>query len=952
MSQTEWIDARDGLNPASSPATAAPGRTRFMGLRKFWNASNCRGTLAWILVLWAWGGSLSTPTLDAQPGPSSPGQTELATNRVLDLDGNSAVELPSDIYNDLTEATVEFWVRAELPNQFGFAFTYGEEANDLIVAVPWFRGNIWFALATPTDGLQIVELRNVVRNQQWHHLAAVTGPEGMKLYLNGSLAGARDYGGSFNALGTGRHFRFGSSTASGLGDFRGQMDEIRVWNQARSREQIRGTMFRTLTGAEPGLVGYWSFDDPADPGRDAAVGSHHGRLLNNAHTIPGTLPGPANLPPLWVLTGRVEDVDGTPAARPWVWLTAPGEFEGSARSDEQGLYSIPLWDRPTGEFTLEARHGDRTAWKTGLTRGEENRREINLQLSDAFTVTGTVRSLDDSEPVQGVLVQVVPVDASDAASADSAGHSRTDAEGRFKVVHLQPGRYRVRCLIDSGWIEPVDPGVLELQAGRPPPPIEFKAAPPHSGQWRSFTRADGLGSHDIHDLITDARGRLCVGTANGLSRFDGANWRNIGTADGMESGDVRKVLADRDGDLWIGTASGLFRFHEGTWQSAIGAAFGDLARGTVTGLLETRSGEIWVSFAERGVARFDGRDWTAYTTENGLEDDRVACLFEDSIGRMWVGTEGGLSVLDGTRWNGFTTRDGLADDAVACLLEDDQGRIWAGTRAGPSWFVGGQGKWSTPGIDGPVGDPVEVLFEDRQHGIWAGTTEAGVHRWANDQWETFSEADGLADDTVTCLVEDRDGRLWAGNFRPGMGGGHPLVSRYSGQRWTNFPASRGLWTDISALAEDASGGIWALCPRGIRDRGVNRYNEHEGWITFTLKEGSPENARIVEELETEGLFDVTTLQPDDQGNVWVGSRAGLSRFDGAGWTHLTSRDGVPEGTVSCLHEGRHGTSKLWVGTDRGHVGRFDGKTWTIHESAGGRDADGIDHLFEDRTTVV
>ena len=45
--------------------------------------------------------------------------------------------------------------------------------------------------------------------------------------------------------------------------FRGSIDEVRVWNVARSAEEIRRDMKRTLTGDEPGLVACWTFDEGA-----------------------------------------------------------------------------------------------------------------------------------------------------------------------------------------------------------------------------------------------------------------------------------------------------------------------------------------------------------------------------------------------------------------------------------------------------------------------------------------------------------------------------------------------------------------------------------------------------------------------------------------------------------------------------------------------------------------
>jgi hypothetical protein len=60
------------------------------------------------------------------------------------------------------------------------------------------------------------------------------------------------------------------------------MDEVRVWKVARTAEQIRENLSKPLTGSEPGLVGLWNFDDPANPGRDASPNHHDGKLIGNA----------------------------------------------------------------------------------------------------------------------------------------------------------------------------------------------------------------------------------------------------------------------------------------------------------------------------------------------------------------------------------------------------------------------------------------------------------------------------------------------------------------------------------------------------------------------------------------------------------------------------------------------------------------------------------------------
>jgi hypothetical protein len=47
--------------------------------------------------------------------------------------------------------------------------------------------------------------------------------------------------------------------------FIGLMDEVRIWNVARTEAEIAATMRQRLTGNEPGLVAYWRFDDRGGP---------------------------------------------------------------------------------------------------------------------------------------------------------------------------------------------------------------------------------------------------------------------------------------------------------------------------------------------------------------------------------------------------------------------------------------------------------------------------------------------------------------------------------------------------------------------------------------------------------------------------------------------------------------------------------------------------------------
>ncbi len=80
-------------------------------------------------------------------------------------------------------------------------------------------------------------------------------------------------------------------------------------------------------------------------------------------------------------------------------------------------------------------------------------------------------------------------------------------------------------------------------------------------QFITYTTVQGFSSNSINCITEDRYGRLYVGTARGLDRFDPATGRvkSFTAADGLISGEVQVSFRDRKGDLWFGGKSGLSR---------------------------------------------------------------------------------------------------------------------------------------------------------------------------------------------------------------------------------------------------------------------------------------------------------------------------------------------------------------------------------------------------------
>jgi signal transduction histidine kinase/CheY-like chemotaxis protein len=226
-----------------------------------------------------------------------------ATNYVLELDGQEGyVELPPDVLNALTEATVELWVKATSENSGPRFFSYGALRKDMGLEAyissrqPGFifvnrTGLLRYFQQDSKGAIQDIYAGPLVSRDEWIHVAAVSGTQGQKLFKNGVLVAQSAYPGSFAAIQNGQQFRLGRSVVATELPFAGQLDEVRIWSTARSEREIRETMFRRLTGQEPGLMALWNFEDVTNGVvRDASPGKHDGKLIGNARVVATDLP--------------------------------------------------------------------------------------------------------------------------------------------------------------------------------------------------------------------------------------------------------------------------------------------------------------------------------------------------------------------------------------------------------------------------------------------------------------------------------------------------------------------------------------------------------------------------------------------------------------------------------------------------------------------------------------
>ena len=122
----------------------------------------------------------------------------------------------------------------------------------------------------------------MVADGQWHHLAVVVDQSGGSLSVDGTQASTLNWTGTPGAPASTQPLQFGRYATYPV-SLNGAMDEITLWNRALAPSEIADFKNHSLTGFEPGLVGYWKCNEgKGTVARDSAEHGHDGTLLNGA----------------------------------------------------------------------------------------------------------------------------------------------------------------------------------------------------------------------------------------------------------------------------------------------------------------------------------------------------------------------------------------------------------------------------------------------------------------------------------------------------------------------------------------------------------------------------------------------------------------------------------------------------------------------------------------------
>nr|MBC7612603.1 hypothetical protein [Pseudopedobacter sp.] len=205
------------------------------------------------------------------PTPIVTDNCEKPTGNSLAFDGVDDIVAVSQGLPSMTEMTIETWLKPKELSNWDVIMNYNT-FNIGDVHFQFFPNKtLEFSVAgnNPTDQFTTATFDD----EKWYHFAAVYSSVGkyVKFYLNGNLIDTRTYTSAI-ATAANKAFSIGG-WAPGNRYFNGNLDDLRIWNVARTAEQIKVSMNSTLQGNEIGLLAYYDFNQGIAGGNNSGVTS-------------------------------------------------------------------------------------------------------------------------------------------------------------------------------------------------------------------------------------------------------------------------------------------------------------------------------------------------------------------------------------------------------------------------------------------------------------------------------------------------------------------------------------------------------------------------------------------------------------------------------------------------------------------------------------------------------
>ena len=283
------------------------------------------------------------------------------------------------------------------------------------------------------------------------------------------------------------------------------------------------------------------------------------------------------------------------------------------------------------------------------------------------------------------------------------------------------------------------------------------------GKFHEYT-GDILDTAKINKIICDREGNIWIATdRSGIGKITHGKFK-------MDKLDVtvNSITEDRQGKIWAGTDDGVYCYEDDT---PVENELTEYTRGLrIRDVQAARNGDILVScYTKPGQLRYDGKEIRSWTTDEGLAGNKVRVAIETKPGELYVGTTTGLSIIhaDGTIKN-FKQINGLENEYIMALYEDTNDVIWIGTDGGGIYLMKDEKLIShITSEDGLAGNVIFKITQNLDGAFWI-CSGSGITRCPDFDsrtgmpkvFENLNAENGIGTDSMFQIIADTQNNLW------------------------------------------------------------------------------------------------------------------------------------------------------------------------------------------------
>ncbi|GAA6186615.1 hypothetical protein NBRC116595_38650 [Aliiglaciecola sp. NS0011-25] len=525
----------------------------------------------------------------------------------------------------------------------------------------------------------------------------------------------------------------------------------------------------------------------------------------------------------------------------------------------------------------------------------------------------------------------------------------------------------------------------------------FNAAKQTFTAWKEADNsASAPTSNRLQTLFLDSQNFIWIGYRNGnFSRFnpDDMIFEHFNTRELLpeleKDASITSIVEDEE-YIWLATnGNGLIKFHKQkqTVERLFSGPNSTFFSNSLKQLFVDAQQRLWIASQDAGVIVADPKklkfsNWQHHENlKHSLPSNLAYAIFQDHRQRIWIGTDAGVALWDGKDgFDTFTTEDGVTDNIILSIQQDSTGLIWLGTFNGITKTIEVPFEHIAKGLANNVvlgfaethasdgvssiwiasysgltqldanGEVIQIINKETQPALWDarvtavlgennilwfGTRGSGLGRLNvdNNQIDFFSHdpanPDSLSFNGVTSVLADNAGNIWVGTF----GGGLNYLPAGSDQ----FVHYRHDENDPESINSDRVLAIYQLLDGTIAVGTVSGIN------LLDLADSKFQRIEhIPEDINSLSAATAWTFYQDSKAQLWVGTQGGgLNKWlpedmqaNNNNFTHYDSFSGLPSSHIYAVLDDNNGN--LWLSSTAGltRLNVESGKTRHFDSSQG------------------